>query len=170
MWKVSQTSKFLLGRRSRVFGSGRAGLHIQEWLLSWAPYWEGFSFPFWQTLTSFAFLLHSLVLEGNILLTATVFFMLNYSTCVQIWPCEVLSPLCALQKWVGMVCKRIIRSSRFMLIANKTRKMYRPVGKLAKQISMLIRKAELDYMMAVIQLFSSARTIRNWIHYLTTTW
>lgn len=48
-----------------------------------------------------------------------------------------------------------------MVIANKTRKMYHPVGKPAKQISMLIRKAELDYMMAVIQLFSSARTIRN---------
>lgn len=67
-----------------------------------------------------------------------------------------------------MVCKRIVRSSRFMLIANKTRKMYHPVAK-PKQISMLVRKAELDYMMAVLQLFSSARIIRNRIHYLTTT-
>lgn len=41
-------------------------------------------FPFWQTLTSFAFLLYSLILEGNILLNTTAFFMLNYSACAQV--------------------------------------------------------------------------------------
>lgn len=60
-----------------------------------------------------------------------------------------------------MVCKRIIRPSSFMLIANKTKQMYHPVGKPTKQISMFIKKADLDNMMAVIQLFSSTRIIRN---------
>jgi len=49
-----------------------------------------------------------------------------------------------------MVCKRIVISSRFMLTASKTRQVYHPVGKLTKQILMLIRIAELDNMMAVI--------------------
>lgn len=39
LWNFSQTNKFLQGRRSRVFVSGHAGLHVQDWLLSRASYW-----------------------------------------------------------------------------------------------------------------------------------
>lgn len=71
-----------------------------------------------------------------------IFHAKLYHFCTDLALQNAKSPLPSPKRKLGR--REAVRSSTFMLTANELRKMSHPVGELAKQISMLMRKPELD--------------------------